>query len=377
MTTEITLPALGESVSEATVTRWLVAPGDSVLAGQPVCEVATDKVDTEVNATLAGAVSRLVVEEGAVVRVGEVLAMLTPEYGTHEDDVPVTDKNDALAAPPSEQGPEEEIVVTHTDTQEHLASRPGASDGKSKYISPAVRKIATEHGIEVSVIRGSGRYNRVTQSDVREHLAKRVKAPATPDQTHFGLDTTRGAFIAQGFPVAVQRVVQERFPGSESERTEKRLRLIAAVVDLVATELVAVETQLLPEQIVISVESSGNSHALSNYQAMSAEEILSKLRSAQTSPEPENEVNELALHVVDSYAPQVTPLSRDDTWATVYVGATHAIPVAVHYSEVEQGIAIREVTHLTIVHRCDSASNAWASSFGRHLRAFIPGLDNS
>ena len=377
MTTEITLPALGESVSEATVTRWLVAPGDSVLAGQPVCEVATDKVDTEVNATLAGAVSRLVVEEGAVVRVGEVLAMLTPEYGTHEDDVPVTDKNDAPAYPPSEPAPEEEIMVTHTETHEHLASRPGASDGKSKYISPAVRRIATKHGIEVSVIRGSGRYNRVTQSDVREHLAKRVKAPATPDQTHFGLDTTRGAFIAQGFPVAVQRVVQERFPGSESERTEKRLRLIAAVVDLVATELVAVETQLLPEQIVISVESSGNSHALSNYQAMSAEEILSKLRSAQTSPEPENEVNELALHVVDSYAPQVTPLSRDDTWATVYVGATHAIPVAVHYSEVEQGIAIREVTHLTIVHRCDSASNAWASSFGRHLRAFIPGLDNS
>jgi hypothetical protein len=204
-----------------------------------------------------------------------------------------------------------------------------------------------------------------------------VKAPATPDQTDFGLDTTRGAPIAQGFSLEVQRVIQERFPGWESHRTEKRLRLIAALVDLVAAELVAVETQFLPEQIAISIESSGTRYALSNYQAVSAEDVLSKLRSAQSSADPKTEVMESTLHVVDSYAPQVTPLSSDGTWATLYIGATHAIPVAVRHSGVEHGIAVRDVTHLTIVHRRDSATTVWASGLSRHLSSFIPGLDNS
>lgn len=144
MTTEIIVPALGESVTEATVAQWLKQVGDTIEVDDPLVELETDKVTLEVNASQAGVLSEIMVEEGSNVEVGATLGVLG-EAGS------VT-------------------VKATTPKAEQVAAEPTANDDKDVPLSPAVRKLIAENNLDVKNITGSGKGGRITKGDVLAFL---------------------------------------------------------------------------------------------------------------------------------------------------------------------------------------------------------------
>ena len=160
MTKEIRVPALGESVTEATIAKWFKKPGDAVKVDEPLVELETDKVSVEVPSPAAGKLSSISVEAGATVAVGAVLGAIeegaagaSPAAAATKAEV----KKAEAALPPAGPTP---IKPTTADTP----------------VSPAVRKLTADNNIDPASIPGTGRDGRVTKGDVLEQLAK----PAAP-----------------------------------------------------------------------------------------------------------------------------------------------------------------------------------------------------
>jgi len=197
---DIVVPALGESVTEATVAKWLKASADSVARDEPLVELETDKVTLEVNAPEAGTLGEIQAEEGATVEVGAVLGVLmaggtaapspspaeaAPEPATEETPAAVKPTGSATPSPASQTPARPAFDPT-------LARRSGpggkitsadltAFVGESAIgnLGPAVRKLITEHNLDPFSIPASGRDGRITKEDVLNVIEGRVK-PATP-----------------------------------------------------------------------------------------------------------------------------------------------------------------------------------------------------
>ena len=174
MAVEIKVPALGESVTEATVAKWLVKAGDTVAVDQPLCELETDKVTVEVNATVAGTMTDLAVAEGATVQVGGVLCHIEAGAGGA---APSAAAGAAGAAAPPPKPAVAAPLAVHTAPAPVLAGvGPGANLAAS---GPAVRKLADEKGTAASVIEPTGKDGRATKADVLAALQS-VPAPSAP-----------------------------------------------------------------------------------------------------------------------------------------------------------------------------------------------------
>ena len=145
MTTDIVVPTLGESVSEATVAQWLKKPGDAVAVDDPLVELETDKVTLEVNASVAGVLSEVAAEEGANVEVGALLGRIAEGNGASAEAPVPKEAKPAEAAPPP----------------------PAAADAQS----PAVRKMVAEHGLDAGKIEGTGKDGRLLKEDVQKAMA--------------------------------------------------------------------------------------------------------------------------------------------------------------------------------------------------------------
>ncbi len=165
MAMEIKVPTLGESVVEATVTKWFKAVGEAVAVDEPLVELETDKVTVEVNAPAAGTLSEIVAAEGADVEVGALLGTIAdgaaapaPEPAAKEKPAP---------APPAAPAPEPEPAP-----QPQPAATPA--------LSPAVRKIVHEHGLDASQIPGTGKDGRLTKGDVLAFVKSQAAPPAAP-----------------------------------------------------------------------------------------------------------------------------------------------------------------------------------------------------
>jgi 2-oxoglutarate dehydrogenase E2 component (dihydrolipoamide succinyltransferase) len=150
MAVEIKVPALGESVTEATVAKWLVKAGDTVAVDQPLCELETDKVTVEVNASVAGAITELAVQEGASVQVGGVLCHI--EAGASGGAAP-------KAAAPHAPKP----APAAAPAPAPAAAPAGANLAAS---GPAARKLAEEKGVSAAAIQPTGKDGRATKEDV-------------------------------------------------------------------------------------------------------------------------------------------------------------------------------------------------------------------
>ena len=175
---QIKMPQLGESVTEGTVDKWLKREGDMVKRDEPLVEVVTDKVNAEIPSPFEGKLVKISVGEGETVRVGSVIAQI--ETG-------------APAAAPQATAPqqkEKESGTAHTEAPAAptggrapapVAAPPAEqSDGERARLSPAVRKLAAEHSIDPTTLRGSGMGGRVTRDDVLEALAAGTAAPQAP-----------------------------------------------------------------------------------------------------------------------------------------------------------------------------------------------------
>ena len=181
--TEVILPKMGESVAEATITTWLKKVGEMVEAEEPIVEIATDKVDSEVPAPQAGKIIKLLVEEGEVAQVGQAIAVIAGEG----DD-------DSVAPDPSSRSNPEEAEAVEAVQQTVVEAKAAASSNvetdysnSDRFYSPLVKSIAKEEGIalsELEQINGSGKNGRVTKKDMLEYVENRTHTPSpAPTQT--------------------------------------------------------------------------------------------------------------------------------------------------------------------------------------------------
>jgi len=150
---EVPMPQMGESITEGTVSKWLKQVGDTVERDEPILEISTDKVDAEIPAPSAGILVEVGVEEGETVEVGTVLALIDPEGIALVDTTPDKTLEPDLVAP--------SLAATQT-----LDVSQSAEERLRTRSTPVVRKIAAEHGIDLTNIVGSGHAGRVTKQDI-------------------------------------------------------------------------------------------------------------------------------------------------------------------------------------------------------------------
>ena len=182
---KLCLPAMGESVNEATVTQWLKNEGDSIAADEAVLEVATDKVDTEVPSEVSGVLIKKLVQDNEVVAVGSPMALIETEEEFDQNDSafltePQVAEDEVQAA--------EEATALMSEAIEVVADSQIPTQKGETYYSPLVKSIAKEEGlsdVDLAGIKGTGKSGRVTKKDILSFLENRnvSKPVATPPPT--------------------------------------------------------------------------------------------------------------------------------------------------------------------------------------------------
>ena len=193
---DITLPQLGETVTEGTITKWFKKVGDTVAADEPLFEVSTDKVDTEVPSPISGTLTEIRVAEGDTVPVGTVIAVVgvagaapVPTPAPAPAPAPVV-AAPVVAVPAPAPAPAPVVAAP-------VVAAPAPVATSNKLLSPVVRRLVAEHGIDVNALVGSGPGSRITREDVLDHIDRN------------GLKATPAAAPA---PVAPAPVVQAPAP---------------------------------------------------------------------------------------------------------------------------------------------------------------------
>ena len=184
MSNEIRVPALGESITEATIAQWYKKPGEAVAIDEPLCELETDKVTIEVPAQMAGVLAEVVAGEGETVEVGALLGSIGEGEG-------------APAAAAGEK-PAEEAPQAIQDSAPQAAPQPAApqapaapSSVDTSDLSPAARRVIEEHGLNPAQIAGTGKDGRITKEDAMN--AAQNPAPAAPTAAPTGAPGVAGA----------------------------------------------------------------------------------------------------------------------------------------------------------------------------------------
>lgn len=183
---DVEMPQLGETVTEGTITRWFKGVGDAVEEDEPLFEVSTDKVDSEVPSPLSGTLSEILVEEGDTVDVGTVLARI----GDAEDAPASDDEPDDEEGAPEEKAPEEEPSKEKAPKEkapeekapkEESSGSTADGSGSPKLLSPVVRKLVNENDLDVDAITGTGPGGRITRDDVLDAIDSGTAARGEAD----------------------------------------------------------------------------------------------------------------------------------------------------------------------------------------------------
>jgi pyruvate dehydrogenase E2 component (dihydrolipoamide acetyltransferase) len=192
---EVVMPQMGVSVSEGTITKWLKAEGEQVEADEPLLEISTDKVDTEVPSPGTGKLTQILVPEGETVEVGTKLAVIggdgaaaappaepePPAPATAEAAAEAGAASSAESPAPAPAAPEPQQAPEPPPAPEPAPAPAGdgQQNGKS-FVSPVVARIASEHGVDVSGVPGTGRGGRVTKKDIMNFIESGAPEQAPP-----------------------------------------------------------------------------------------------------------------------------------------------------------------------------------------------------
>ncbi len=203
--TKVEMPELGESVTEGTITTWLKSVGDEVDVDEPLLEVSTDKVDTEIPSPVAGTLVEILAEEDDTVEVGDVIAVIgdadaassaadtadaddandsdDSDVAEDAEDVDAKDTPAEKAAEAPAKSAEAQQEAKETDGDDTVGSNASAKledrDGKVPYVTPLVRKLAEKHGVDLSTVEGTGVGGRIRKQDVLAAAEGGSSAPAT------------------------------------------------------------------------------------------------------------------------------------------------------------------------------------------------------
>lgn len=198
---DVTVPSMGESVTEGTVGQWLKQPGDTVAADEPIVEIETDKVTAEVNAPQAGTLAEVLVQEGDTVEVGTVIAR--------------------LGAGGAAANPAREAAAPKTAPEP--APEPRTGDG-GKDPGPAVRKLAAEHGIDLGQVPASGKDGRPTKGDVQAYIEQQRQKPApaqTPETSQPQAESKQAPQVKRTQETREERVRMSRLRQRIAERLKQ------------------------------------------------------------------------------------------------------------------------------------------------------------
>jgi pyruvate dehydrogenase E2 component (dihydrolipoamide acetyltransferase) len=213
---DVVMPQMGVSVSEGTVTKWLKQEGEAVEADETLLEISTDKVDTEVPSPGSGIVQQILVAEGETVEVGVRLAVIVPEGGAAPDEAPpepatqqAADESMAAAsegvgpvAQAAEPAAAEAAAAPEPPQQPQQPQQPRSADDGRSFVSPVVARIASQHGVDVSQVEGSGHGGRVTKKDILAFVEAGPAAEATAPPAPAEAPPTRPAQPAPAAPQA-------------------------------------------------------------------------------------------------------------------------------------------------------------------------------
>ncbi len=214
---DVVMPQMGVSVSEGTITKWLKQEGEQVAADEPLLEISTDKVDTEVPSPGSGVLQQILVQEGETVDVGTKLAVIgsgaaapaqeesPPEPATQE----AADQSEAAAEAEVEtpsEAPQQEAAAATAPAPTSAPEPPPAANGGGgddrSFVSPVVARIASEHSVDVGQIQGTGRGGRVTKKDILNFIESGEQAQAAPEPQAAPAPAAEPATPAAPAPVA-------------------------------------------------------------------------------------------------------------------------------------------------------------------------------
>ncbi|HXU07368.1 MAG TPA: dihydrolipoamide acetyltransferase family protein, partial [Blastocatellia bacterium] len=206
MSEEVKMPQMGESIAEGTIVKWLKQVGDAVKRDEPLFEISTDKVDAEIPSPSSGVLSQIMVKEGETVAVNTIVAVINggaaapaeaskpaPKEEPKKAPEPAAAKEAAPGAPqpePKAAAPAPPPAPAAPPAQASAAAPPSKDDTRGTRSSPVVRKIAEEHGVDISQIEGTGIGGRVTKQDILSFVENRAAgakaepaAAAAPEAT--------------------------------------------------------------------------------------------------------------------------------------------------------------------------------------------------
>ena len=194
MPTQVIMPQMGESVDEGTITRWLKAEGEQVEEYEPLLEVNTDKVDTEIPSPVEGVLLEILIPEGSTVRAGTVLGWIgekgeQPPAGASEAEAVAAQKTageTAAARVPSEQAAAPATPAQRMEAREEAQVLEAPTAGRDRdlgFISPVVARIASQENVDLYQVQGTGKGGRITKKDVLTYLEERGKKQVVPEET--------------------------------------------------------------------------------------------------------------------------------------------------------------------------------------------------
>jgi len=231
--TIVSMPALGESVTEGTVTRWLKSVGENVAVDEPLLEVSTDKVDTEIPSPVAGVLLSIDVNVDQTVPVGARLASIGASGAT-----PVSapaPKPAPTPAPVAAPTP----VPTPTPTPTPVPAAP-VTRSDDAYVTPIVRKLAQELGVNLSTVRGSGVGGRIRKEDVTAAAAPRATATAAPVPVSY-VPSQAPAAVVTPSPLRGTRVAMSRLRKVIAARMVESLQVSAQLTTVVEVDVTAID----------------------------------------------------------------------------------------------------------------------------------------
>ena len=229
-TTAVVLPALGESVTEGTVVRWLKAVGDAVDADEPLLEISTDKVDTEIPAPVAGTLVEITAGDDATVAVGGQLGLIATGAAA-----PAAPAAPAPAAPAPVPAP---APVSTPAAAAPAAPSAASVDNSDSYVTPLVRRLAAQNGVDLSTVTGSGIGGRIRKQDVLAASAPQAAAPAAPA-------ATAAPSARASLPVSPLRGRTEKMPRLRkviAERMVESLQVSAQLTTVIEVDVTRINT---------------------------------------------------------------------------------------------------------------------------------------
>jgi pyruvate dehydrogenase E2 component (dihydrolipoamide acetyltransferase) len=171
---DVVMPQMGESIVEGTLTKWLKKPGETIGRDEPLFEISTDKVDTEIPSPAAGVLAEVLIEEGKTVGINTIVARINDGASAPAEAPAAPQKQAEAPAPPAQAPPPPAPMAEADGSPEPVATVVEETAGP---LSPLVRKMARENNIDLSQVKGTGAGNRITKQDLETYLASKSAAP--------------------------------------------------------------------------------------------------------------------------------------------------------------------------------------------------------